>query len=203
MLYVYCWVNPAEEQKDVFLCFFVLFNDSQPFQLWSKMLFSCLVNSSAGNTGLLPWMALMLSLQGCSVHLHSFTAWWTLWTDGMKWWGKEKRYAWQCKLTHRSGACRRGRTVLLVPSIWRADDPERTQISQNNSGADPARHTDAQRTSTGLQLNLLLSRLIQIHFSSPRQHRSAPHCPLISNCPIQYPNTSPTTPHIQACRHNT
>ncbi len=68
------------------------------------------------------------------------------WSDG----GKKKRYAWQCKLTHHSGACRCGRTVLLVPSIWRADDPERTQISQNNSGADPARHTDAQRTSTGL-----------------------------------------------------
>lgn len=106
-------------------------------------------------------MALMLLLQCYGVHMHSFTAWWTLWTDGMKWWrGKKKRHAWQCKLTHHSGACRHGRTVLLVPSIWRGDDPERTQISQNNSGADPARHTDAQRTSTGLQLNLLLSYLI-------------------------------------------
>ncbi len=132
----------------------------------------------------------MLSLQSYGVHLHSFTAWWTLWTNGMKWWREKERYAWQCKLTHHSGACRRGRTVLLVPSIWRADDPEKTQISQNNSGADPARHTDAQRASTVLQFNLLLSCLIQIHFSSP----------MLSNLQLSHPifkYFTSYTPHLK------
>lgn len=65
-----------------------------------------------------------------TVHSHSFTARWTIWTEGMKEWkdevtGVKRWYARECKLTHRSGACRCGRTVLLVPSIWRADDPKR------------------------------------------------------------------------------
>lgn len=114
------------------------------------------------------------------------------WSDGEE---KKKRHAWQCKLTHHSGACRHGRTVLLVPSIWRGDDPERTQISQNNSGADPARHTDAHRTSTGLQLNLLLSYLINTLQQFTSTSSLSPMC---SNLQLSHriSKTSPNPPHI-------
>lgn len=46
-----------------------------------------------------------------------------------------------CKLTHRSGACRPGRTEPPVPSISRADDPATTEDFGQQSPQKTAPHT--------------------------------------------------------------
>lgn len=104
-------------------------------------------------------MALMLLLQCYGVHMHSFTAWWTLWTDGMKWWRGKRRGMHGNVNSH----------ITLV----RVDTVEQCFWCHPFDGETTLKGHRSVRTTA-----VLTRQDIQ----TPNEHQQA--CSLISYCPI-------------------